>query len=298
MVRSMTGYGHAKVEENDFSLAVTAKSTNHRFLDIQVRLPNGLEILDPLLRRRVKELLGRGHLELTVTMERKGQAEVKLDRNVFDAYVRACQKLRRDFGFQREPDLVSLMRFPGVVVSGNEDPFGQEVARIQPVVERAATAALTNLNQMRAREGEALRSDIQSRIQKLEKLVESVAEIAGRVPQLWQDRLRQRLETLLNDNEVEPSRLAQEVAYLASHSDIAEELARLHSHLGQAAKLLTEDAEIGKRLDFLLQEMNREANTILSKTTDVPEVGLEISRQGIEMKTEIEKLREQAQNIE
>lgn len=298
MVRSMTGYGHARIEENEFFLGITAKSTNHRFLDIQVRLPLGLEALDPFVRRRVKEKVARGHVELTVSYERKGPMEVRVDRNVLDAYVRACQKLRRDFGFHREPDLVSLLRFPGVVVTSNEDAMGPDVARLQPILERALTTALDSLNQMRAREGEALCDDIQNRIKKLRTLVENVTEVAARVPELWQGRLRKRLEVILNGEAVDPARLAQEVAYLASHSDITEELARLASHLEQAAGLLAEDSEIGKRLDFLLQEMNREANTVLAKTTDVPEVGLDISRRAIEMKTEIEKLREQAQNIE
>ena len=139
---------------------------------------------------------------------------------------------------------------------------------------------------------------MRSRLDRLQELARDVATLSDRVSQLYQGRLESRLRDMLASVEVDPTRLAQEVAYLASHSDITEELTRFRSHLEQAARLLEESSEVGKKLDFLLQEMNREANTVLSKTTDVPEVGLEIARHAIEMKTEIEKLREQAQNIE
>ena len=155
---------------------------------------------------------------------------------------------------------------------------------------------------MRCAEGRALERDLRQRLGRLRALADGVERLAGSVPELYRRRLEQRLRELAGDTPVaplaEPGRLAQEVLYLASRSDITEELTRLKSHLGQAEGMLDEGAEPGKKLDFLLQEMNREANTILSKTTDVPEVGPEISRQAIEMKTEIEKLREQAQNIE
>jgi uncharacterized protein (TIGR00255 family) len=151
---------------------------------------------------------------------------------------------------------------------------------------------------MRAREGEALGRDVRSRLARLKSLTDSISELAQSAPQVYRSRLENRLGDMLGDMGIDPARLAQEVAYLASRADIAEELTRLGSHLDQAKRLVDESPELGKKLDFLLQEMNREANTLLSKTTDVPEVGLQIARQAIEMKTEIEKLREQAQNIE
>ena len=150
----------------------------------------------------------------------------------------------------------------------------------------------------RAREGESLEKDLLSRLSRLEALRRTIFHLAERAPQFYKQRLEGRIRDLAGSGELDSGRLAQEVAYLASRSDIAEELTRFQSHLDQIRHLLAETSEIGKKLDFLLQEMNREANTLLSKTTDVPEVGLEITRQAIEMKTEIEKLREQAQNIE
>jgi uncharacterized protein (TIGR00255 family) len=174
----------------------------------------------------------------------------------------------------------------------------QESQRLQEVLERVARQALAGLNEMRVREGEALERDIRARLERLAALATSVSRLAQDVPALYRRRLEKRVEEILGSGELDGTRLAQEVAFLASRSDIAEELTRFRSHLDQAQHLLEESSEVGKKLDFLLQEMNREANTLLSKTTDVPEVGLEISRQAVEMKTEIEKLREQAQNIE
>jgi uncharacterized protein (TIGR00255 family) len=165
-------------------------------------------------------------------------------------------------------------------------------------LERAVAQALEKLNDMRAREGESLERDLLSRFARLETLRATVSNLAEKAPQYYKQRLEGRIRDLAGSAEMDSGRLAQEVAYLASRSDIAEELTRFQSHLDQIRHLLQESSEVGKKLDFLLQEMNREANTLLSKTTDVPEVGLEITRQAIEMKTEIEKLREQVQNIE
>jgi uncharacterized protein (TIGR00255 family) len=160
------------------------------------------------------------------------------------------------------------------------------------------TRALEKLNEMRAREGASLEHDLQTRFARLESLRSSISQLAEKAPQYYKQRLEGRIRDLAGSAEMDGARLAQEVAYLASRSDIAEELTRFQSHLDQIRHLMWESSEVGKKLDFLLQEMNREANTLLSKTTDVPDVGLEITRQAIEMKTEIEKLREQALNIE
>src|SRR5271157_5955670 len=231
MIRSMTGYSRVRSEDAGFSLSVAVKSTNHRFLDLQLRLPSSLDALEVTLRRLVKEHVVRGHLGVSV------------------------------------------------------------------ILERTAAASL-QLNQMRAREGEALERDLRSRLERLAVLTMAVEKLAAQVPALYQRRLENRLSEMLGSVSMDPGRLNQEVAYLASRADISEELTRFHSHVDQVQRLLDENAEVGKKLDFLLQEMNREANTLLSKTTDVPEVGRAIAGHAIEMKTEIEKLREQAQNIE
>jgi uncharacterized protein (TIGR00255 family) len=298
MIRSMTGYSRVKAEEGDFAFSVGVKSVNHRFLDLQVRLSAGLEPFEPVVRSLVKDHISRGHVEVQVTLERAGSATLQLDRKLLDAYVATLQELRQEFGFASEPDLVALLRIPGMVTAGNGELSDQESERLREVLERLARQALERLNEMRAREGEALERDIRARLERLAALAASVSQLAEDVPALYRRRLEKRLQEMLGGAELDGVRLAQEVAFLASRSDITEELTRFRSHLDQAQHLLEESSEVGKKLDFLLQEMNREANTLLSKTTDVPEVGLEISRQAVEMKTEIEKLREQAQNIE
>jgi len=267
---------------------------------LQVRLPAVLEPLEPHLRRVVKDHVTRGHVEVTISLEQAGPGGLELNRKMLAAYASACQQLRSEFGFTTEPDPVSLLRIPGMVGTGNGQLTPAELERIERAMEGVASETLRQLNQMRAREGEALETDLRARLKRLEELSRNIDGLARRVPQLYQHRLETRIKELLGAVEVDRARLAQEVAYLASRSDISEELTRFGSHLDQAKRLLDqgEASEVGKKLDFLLQEMNREANTLLSKTTDVPEAGLEIARQAIEMKTEIEKLREQAQNIE
>lgn len=298
MIRSMTGYSKVRSEEGDFTLSVSIKSTNHRFLDLQVRLPFGLEPLEPVLRNVVKDHVTRGHVEVQVSLERAGSIELQVDQKLLGAYLAALQRVQREFGFSSEPDLVALLRIPGMVTSANGEFSAQEIQRFQGVLERAARQTLERLNEMRGREGEALGRDVRTRLQRLAALEKTVSALAQEMPELYRRRVEKRLQEILGNVEVDRSRVAQEVAFLASRSDIAEELTRFRSHLDQIERLLEESSEVGKKLDFLLQEMNREANTLLSKTTDVPEVGLEITRQAIEMKTEIEKLREQAQNIE
>jgi uncharacterized protein (TIGR00255 family) len=173
--------------------------------------------------------------------------------------------------------------------------------KVREKLGQAFRAALESLNEMKTREGESLERDVRVRLTRLADLAAQIAALAQDAPSFYRRRLEKRLQELLAPGsraEVDPGRLAQEVAFLASRSDIAEELTRFRSHLDQLQRLLAESAEVGKKLDFLLQEMNREANTMLSKTTDIPEVGVAITGHAIEMKAEIEKLREQAQNIE
>jgi uncharacterized protein (TIGR00255 family) len=294
----MTGYSRVRGEETGFSLSVAVKSMNHRFLDLQLRLPPSLDGLEGTVRRLVKEHVVRGHVEVSVSLERTAAAELQLNHPLLSAYAGACQKLHSDFGFVAQPDPVALLRIPGIIAGSDGDIPSEEMERIARVIERAAGEALESLNQMRAREGEALERDLRSRLERLAALAVAVDKLAAQAPSLYQRRLENRLGEMLGSISMDPGRLNQEVAYLASRADISEELTRFHSHVDQVQRLLDENSEVGKKLDFLLQEMNREANTLLSKTTDVPEVGRAIAGHAIEMKTEIEKLREQAQNIE
>jgi uncharacterized protein (TIGR00255 family) len=298
MIRSMTGYSKAQAEEGGYSLSVSIRGTNHRFLDVQVRFPSALEPMDPLLRRLIKNHLKRGHVEVTVSFEQPGNAGLLLDRKLLAAYIAAYRTLREEFGSASEPDLVALLRIPGLAMSGNGEICPEDLEPVRQLLERVTTEALESLNEMRAREGEDLGRDLKTRLARLESLTESVASLTEKLPKIYQHRLEGRLKELMGSTELNGARLAEEVAYLASRSDTTEELTRFRSHIAQLNQLLAESPEVGKKLDFLLQEMNREANTLLSKTTDLPEVGLEVARLAIEMKSEIEKLREQAQNIE
>jgi uncharacterized protein (TIGR00255 family) len=298
MIRSMTGYSRVEAEEGGFALTISIRGTNHRFLDPQLRLPSSLEALEPVVRRLLKEQISRGHVEISLGLTGLGPPELEIDRRLLAAYLKGYQMLKQEFGAAAEPDLMALLRVPGLVVTGNGEMPPEDLDRIRQMLETTMAKALAQLNEMRAREGESLERDILSRLARLEALRLAVSHLAERAPQYYKQRLEGRIRDLSGSVEMDSGRLAQEVAYLASRSDIAEELTRFQSHLDQVRQLLAETSEVGKKLDFLLQEMNREANTLLSKTTDVPEVGLEITRQAIEMKTEIEKLREQALNIE
>jgi uncharacterized protein (TIGR00255 family) len=301
MIRSMTGYSRVRQEDGEYTLTVSVKSTNHRFLDLQVRLSPGLESFESALRGMVKKQVARGHVELQVSLERSGPMGLQLDHKLLDAYLATLQKLRQDLCFTSDPDLVALLRIPGIVAVGNGDLSPEDLERLGTALDRVAAQALARWNEMRGREGETLEDDLRGRLERLGNLAEQVDKLAQGVPQHYRHRLEKRVLEMLASSgraELDPTRVAQEVAFLASRSDITEELTRFRSHLDQIGRLLSEGPEVGKKLDFLLQEMNREANTLLSKTTDVPEVGLGIARHGIEMKAEIEKLREQAQNIE
>jgi len=303
MIRSMTGYSSIRAEEGGFTLSISVKTTNHRNLDLQFRIPPALEPLEVLLRRTVKDQVLRGHVEVTVTFDRVGGNGIQIDRRLLHAYLAAFRELRQEFGTTSEPDLLALLRVPGMVADGGGDLSREEIGRTQEVLERLMAEVFRKLNEMRASEGEALERDLRSRVARLGELAGRIEKLSSDISRLYQRRLESRLRDLLpqagsGGPNLDSARLAQEVAYLASRSDIEEELTRFRSHLDQTRHLLDAGAEAGKKLDFLLQEMNREANTLLSKTTDVPEVGLEIGRHAIEIKAEIEKMREQAQNIE
>src|SRR5579859_577950 len=290
MIRSMTGYSNLRTEEDGFSISVSVKSTNHRNLDLQLRLPSALEPLEVLLRRLIKDHVTRGHVEMTVNLDRATATGTLINRKLLDVYVSAFHELRSEFGSNSEPDLLALLQIPGMIMTGKGELSSPELERIQQALERVVSELLNRLNEMRAREGEALERDLRSRLSRLKELAGGIEKLSSGISRLYYRRLENRMRDLLADDQgsagVDASRLAQEVAYLASRSDIEEELTRFRSHLED------ESNEAGKKLDFLLQEMNREANTLLSKTTDVPEVGLEIGRHAIELKTEIEKMRE------
>jgi uncharacterized protein (TIGR00255 family) len=297
MIYSMTGYGMSRTENERFSISISLKSTNHRFLDVQMRLPAALDSVEPNIRRILKNHIQRGHIEVTVNLERLNEADLRLNRKLLEAYLKTCEALNKEFGFSSQPDLVALLRVPGVLMGGS-DLSEDDLGNAQQVLEKALLDAIERLNEMRQREGEILARDFENRLAHLQELGVKLNDLSTRMAPAFRERLERRIKELTQGQELDPLRLTQEVTALALRSDITEEVTRFQSHVGQAWRLLKTGEDVGKKLDFLLQEMNREANTMLAKTTGVPEAGVEIANCAIEMKVEIEKLREQVQNIE
>ena len=298
MIRSMTGFSEGRFEEESFRLSLSLRSTNHRYFDLQIRLPRSLAKFEGRIRKILKEGCVRGHIEVGVSLEQIRETQLRVDRDLFDSYLKVCLELRKEFKLSQEPDLAKLIQSPGVIGSANGEIDASQWDRIAEALEGLTGQALTDLNEMRETEGAALGKDMRGRLERIRELNRQVESLSAEVPTRAHRKIESRIRKVLTQLEIEPQRLAQEAALLASQSDICEEVARLTSHLDQAATLLASKRETGKKLDFLLQEMNREANTILSKTGGSADDGLEITRLAVEIKSEIEKVREQAQNIE
>jgi uncharacterized protein (TIGR00255 family) len=293
----MTGYAQAQAIERGWSLRVSIRSVNHRFLDLHLRVPEGLEPLEPRIRQIVRERIHRGHLDVTLYHELAGPAAVGVNQDVAAAYVQAVNSLRQHFGIQSEPDLASILRLPGVIGS-TVASLGEQLTVLEAVASRCVGEAIDKLDRMREREASHLRDEMSGRLRTIASLAARVGTIAELARPAFARRLEQRLKELLGEAQIDPARLAQEAAIAAERSDVSEELTRLASHVQQFESLLTETADVGKKLDFLLQEMQRETNTLLSKTPGNESEGLEITQLGLEIKSEIEKIREQVQNIE
>ncbi|HEY2352070.1 MAG TPA: YicC/YloC family endoribonuclease [Candidatus Acidoferrum sp.] len=297
---SMTGYAQARAETTDLALRVSVKSVNHRFLDLKMRLPEGLEIYEPRLRQVVREHIHRGHVELQVSVEPRTAATIHVNQELVKAYLRAAEALRQETRAAADVDVVALLRLPGVISgSGVATPENEETQeQLGRALEDCLRSALAKLDDMRRAEGAHLVEELQKRLAKIEGEADQVRVLAETLRPAFAKRLDARLAELLNGVSVDPARLAQEAALLAERSDISEELERLRSHLAQFANLLRGAGEMGKKLDFLLQEMHREANTLLSKTPGVDSEALAITGLALEIKSDIEKLREQVQNLE
>jgi len=296
----MTGYAQARSETPDLALRVSIKSVNHRFLDLKIRMAEGLEIYEPRLRQAVRERIHRGHVEIQVAAEPRSAATIQVNQELVKAYLRAAETLRQETRAAADVDVVALLRLPGVISGlGVTAPQNEEsVEQLGRALEGCLRQALIKLDEMRRAEGAHLVDELQKRLTKIEGEADQVRVLAETLRPAFARRLEARLKELLGGVALEPARLAQEAALLAERSDISEELERLRSHLSQFANLLRGAGEIGKKLDFLLQEMHREANTLLSKTPGVDSEALAITGLALEIKSDIEKLREQVQNIE
>jgi uncharacterized protein (TIGR00255 family) len=291
MLKSMTGYGKGTASGANFTVTVDLRSVNNRNLDIHWRAPQDLASLEIPLKKMIQAAISRGRVDVTINFTQTADLVYELNRPLIRGYLEALRMMRDEFGLAGEADLGTIARLPNaLLVSTASNTLS---AAVIEGVESALTHALTALVAMRAVEGHELQKEMLARVEKIEKLVVAIESGSAGLVDAYREKLRKRIEELLEKTSIDETRLAQEVAYLAERSDISEEIARLKSHVAQLRELLLSDGEIGKKLDFLLQEANREANTILSKSSE-----LLVCDSAIEIKTEVEKLREQAQNVE
>mgnify|MGYP002797115174 FL=1 len=292
MVLSMTGYGRAEEVRNGRDIAVELRSVNSRYFEYSCRVPRTCAFLEDPLKRLVAEQVHRGKVELSLSIQNVSAADavVQINWGLAESYCRALSSLAERLDIRNDITVTALTRFPDVLTqsAAPADPDALWVD-VQAVAGQAVTAFL----QMRAAEGEKLRADVEARLLTVEELVRQIEQgSAGRV-QAYTQRLYARLQELLADRNIEESRVLTEAALFADKTAIDEETVRLHSHVAQYRQILTLDEPIGRKLDFLTQELNREANTIGSKCQDAA-----LTRLVVELKSEIEKIREQIQNIE
>ena len=298
LIFSITGFARTQVRVHDtLAYSLSVKSVNHRFLDIQLRLPAGLDALEMELRRVLKESLVRGHLELTLSVDRSVQQKAGYNREMVAGYIEAFRQARSAFRLKGDPDLNAVLRMPGALQMEDRSNSEEDAAALTASAMAAIGPLLEELKVMRAREGEALENILRACLDRLTETVDGVAAMRTEVEQRYEERLTERL-TAAAGKEFNRQRLLEEVAVLVDRSDISEEIERMHTHIGHFRELLTTGGEVGKKLDFLLQEMNREANTLLSKTGGVGGKGTKITELGLAMKADIEKAREQVQNAE
>ena len=298
----MTGFAQVRGEIQHASngstpgrmaFVLSLKSVNHRFLDLHFRLPSGTDSLEMQLRRLLKGKMARGHVEISLSLERTTSETFSLDRQIVGGYISAFRSAAAEFSIANEPDLNAILRIPGALDS-SVDVADED---IEPAVMGKIDEALDKLNQMREEEGRGISRELRERMAHLASASKSVHEHRRAVLQNYSERLQNRLQELFSAS-VDKERILQEAALLVDRSDIQEEIVRLETHIQHFLGLLDEGGEIGKKLDFLLQEMNREANTLLSKTSGLAGEALKITEFGLSMKADIEKAREQVQNLE
>ena len=294
-IRSMTGYAQVKAHVSDeLTLTLSLKSVNHRFLDLHLRMPSELDPLEMKVRRVLKERLHRGHLEVTLGVERTGGAGFAVNRDLVGGYLRTFREVAEEFGVSAEPDLNAILKMPGALNAAQD---GDATAALEQQLTSVLEQCIERLNLMREEEGRGAVKELRTRMEHLASATSEVDQLRGRVLKSYQEKLHARMQELLG-TQMDQDRILQEAAMLAERSDIQEELVRMKNHIQHFLSLLEGGGEVGKKLDFLLQEMNREANTLMSKTTGVAGDALRVTALGLSMKSEIEKAREQVQNLE
>jgi uncharacterized protein (TIGR00255 family) len=292
-MKSMTGFGRGTVAENNFAIAVELKSVNNRFLDVNVRLSSDLQDLESMIKHTIGGRLSRGRVDVNIQYDRTTKIDYELNRPLISGYLAAMKDMKNEFGLAGEPDLNVIARLPNVVTQKKED-LGIDFAA---GLEKALTYALDELEKMRQHEGAMLKEELAMRLSEIEARMPAIERDSANVSEEYRERLKKRVTEMLaktdSQIEIDQARMAQEIAYLADRADISEEIARLTTHIEHFRTIMEDETDVGKRLDFLTQELNREANTITSKTSNMT-----VKENALAIKSEIEKIREQIQNIE
>jgi uncharacterized protein (TIGR00255 family) len=289
----MTGFGRGSISESNFMISAELKTVNNRFLDINLRLPSEMQALESPIKRLIGGRLTRGRVEVNLQFDRSDDIEFELNRPLIRGFLVAMKEMQDEFTLAGEPDLNVIARLPNVVTIKKGEPAQEFLDAIEYVF----TLALDDLEKMREKEGSMLMSELSDRLGEIEGRLPVIESEVKNVGHEYQQRLGKRISEMITKSdsqiEIDQARLAQEVAYLAERADISEEIARLRSHIEHFKAIMSDEREVGKRLDFLTQELNREANTITSKTGNMV-----IKENALAIKSEIEKIREQVQNVE
>jgi len=291
-VRSMTGFGRGESEHGGRIWTVEIRCVNNRFLDLKTKLPRGYAGLEERIRKKVSEFQQRGRVDLVLSVsgDFSDLQHVSVNLEIARNYHQALGLLADEFALDGEITLAQLSSYPDVIVREQKE---EDLEVIWPHVEQALVSALESCSLMRSQEGEALVSDLQARLASFEVTIDTIEQSVPQLVQQRENNLKERLEKLLDNTEIEPMRLAQEVALLADKTDVTEEIVRLRSHIKQFAAFVCEAGAVGRKLDFLIQEFLREVNTIASKINDAS-----VAHHTVDLKSELEKMREQVQNIE
>ncbi len=291
MIKSMTGYGRAKLSKDDREYQIEIKSVNHRYLDISVRIPKQLSYLEEIIKKEIAKKVKRGKIDVFVTFENNSLEgkEIKINTELAKAYINELKKLAEKENILSDIQVTEISKYPDVL----NIQSSQDDEKITEEVLETITIATDNLVQMRETEGNKISEDLLKRLNIINKKVEEIAKLSTGLIEEYVVKLEERINEILKNQEIDKTRLAQEVVIYADKCSIEEEVTRLNSHISQFKNLLNSNEAIGKKLDFIIQEMNRETNTIGSKANN-----LEITNGVIDIKTEIENIREQVQNIE
>ena len=292
MIRSMTGFGRGECVRNDRSMTIEMKSVNHRYCDINIRMPRKLIFLENQLKNMIKKELTRGKIDVFITFEDHSEksSSILYNENLASQYVNLFKSMADTFGLENDVQVASLSRYPEVLKLEEQD---DDEEALKELVLDAIKEAIVKISETRTKEGQALKTDLKQKLDEMLGFVQILKDIAPDVINEYRIKLDQRIEEIMDKTLVDNDRLALEVAVFADKSCVDEEIVRLESHIVQMKEALDQSVAVGRKLDFIAQEMNREANTILSKANN-----LNVSNQGIELKTLIEKVREQIQNIE